>query len=171
MQKQPSPDNQLIVVELGAEWPSLPAELPRSARRVLAQADAESPAAFSVRVAEQLNCLLARGAALGNAIIACNERSDEHAQGARGELARALAGALAHASGGNLQLSVSDRNEGRSRAVFSALQSELGREWQSAAVQISLRFGDELMAADVDAPKAGTGSRRARTKDSARRVA
>ena len=171
MQKQASSEGQLIVLELGAEWPSLSAEFPSSARRVFAQADTESPAAFAVRVGEQLSGLLARGVTLGSAIVACNERLDEHAQGARAELARAAASALAHARGGSLLLAVSDRNDGRSRAAFSVLHSELSKEWQNASVQASLRFGGEPATVEADEPKTAAGARRTRGKDGARRVA
>ena len=167
MQKPLSSESQLIVVELGAEWPSASLVALPNARRVLAQDEGESPAAFAIRVAEQLNGLLARGVALANAVIACSERLDQHAQGARSDLARSAASALARARGGALTLSASDRNEGRSRAAFSALHGELTREWQSAGVLAQLRFGDEANSE----PKSRTGARRTRSKDSTRRVA
>ena len=48
MQKQVSSNGLLIVVELGAEWPSaLQAELAVPARRVFAQEESESCAAFA----------------------------------------------------------------------------------------------------------------------------
>ena len=169
MQKSLSSESQVIVVELGAEWPSASLAAPPSARRVLAQDEAESLAAFAVRVAEQLNGSMARGARLTSAVIACSERLDERAQGARADLVRALASALAHARGGNLTLSASDRNEGRSRAAFSALYGELAQEWQSAGVLTKLRFGDDDAA--ITEPKSRTGSRGGRGKDSSRRVA
>ena len=162
----------LIVVELGAEWPSTaPAELVATSRRVFAQEESEAPAAFATRVAEQLDALFARGISLGTAQLACNERLDAAAQSARAELARAIAGALARGTGGLLVLAASDRNEGRSRAALSALQRELAVEWQSAAIETKLRFGDEveLVKSPADA-KAATKSSRGR-KDGARRVA
>ncbi len=115
MQKPLSTEGLLIIVELGAEWPELELGGAPKIRRVLAQDDLESPAAFALRVGEQLNGVFVRGAALGSVIVACSERLDEHAQGARAELARAAANALAGARGGRLLLSAADRNDGRSR--------------------------------------------------------
>ena len=168
MKKHPLPQGFLIVVELGAEWPSLPAEVPPGARSVLAQDDTESPAAFARRVAESVTGLLGRGVSLGSVIIACNERLDELAQGARTELARAAADGLARARGGSLLLWASDRNQGRSRSAFAALRSQLGKEWQAAAVDAKLRFSNDPLQFEGEQPVPRTGSRRDRTKDSPR---
>jgi hypothetical protein len=178
MQKQVSSNGLLIVVELGAEWPSaLQAELAVPARRVFAQEESESCAAFARRVGEQLDGLFARGVALGSAFIVCSERTDDAARAARSELARAAAGALARGTGGHLQLIASDRNEGRSRAPLTTLARELASEWQSAAIATELRFIPD--AECVSAPLVSAGSsepsarsaKRGRGKDSARRVA
>jgi hypothetical protein len=179
MQKPTSSAGLLIVLELGAEWPSaLPAELsaalPNGARRVLAQEESESPAAFAARVGAQLDGLFARGAPLGSAVIACSERLDHSARSARADLARAAAGAMAGGAGGCLLLSASDRNQGRSRAALSALESDLRAEWQSAAVELTLRFANESAPPlTVAEPKAEAKARRARGsgKERARRVA
>ena len=179
MQKPTSSAGPLIVVELGAEWPSvLQAELssvaPSGARRVLAQEESESPAAFAARVGAELDGLFARGAALGSAVIACSERLDDSARSARADLARAAAGAMAGGTGGRLLLTASDRNQGRSRAALSALESELRAEWQSAAVELKLRFAnDAAIPLTVAQPQAEAKPRRARGsgKDRARRVA
>ena len=181
MQKPTSSAGILIVVELGAEWPSgLSAELssaPSGARRVLAQDDSESPAAFAVRVGAQLDGLSARGASLGSAVIACSERLDDGARGARAELGRAAAGAMARGTGGRLLLTASDRNQGRSRAAMGALEGELRAEWQSAAVELKLHFANDVNDASAllteAEPKAEAKARRARGsgKDRARRVA
>ena len=173
MQEPMSSESQLFVVELGAEWPSALLGSSSGARRVLTQEESESPAAFAVRVGEQVTGLLARGIAFGSALLCCSERLDPHAQGARVELARAAASALARGHGGDLLLFAADRNEGRSRPVLSALVGELAKEWQSAAVAARLRFsGDEI---DTGEAKSRTGSRRGRApgpgKDGTRRVA
>ncbi|MES1176298.1 MAG: hypothetical protein ABUL62_18390 [Myxococcales bacterium] len=174
MQKSSLSEGQLIVVELGAEWPN-PAPTP-SARRVLVQDETESPAAFAVRVGEQLNALQGRGIALGSAVLACSERLDQHAQGARVELARAVASSLARQQGGELTLVATDRNDGRSRPALSALVSDLAKEWQSAAVVAKLRFGNDTQQAQQaletsPEAKSRTGSRQEKRKDGARRVA
>lgn len=180
MQKPSLSDAQLIVVELGAEWPIAALTSSPSARRVLAQDESESPAAFAVRVGEQLNGLQARGIALGGAVLACSERLDRDAQSARAELARAAASALARNRGGELDLVAFDRNEGRSQAALSGLVSELSKEWQSAAVVTTLRFGatrggvEEREQCDAGAEaKSRTAARRAtgKGKDGSRRVA
>jgi hypothetical protein len=180
MQKPTSSAGLLIVVELGAEWPGLlQAELSSSAglsgaRRVLAQGESESPAAFATRVGAQLDALFARGASLGGAVIACSERLDDDARTARADLARAAAGAMAGGTGGRLLLTASDRNQGRSRVVLTALESKLRAEWQSAAVELKLRFANDAgTPLTVAPPKAEAKVRRARgsAKDRARRVA
>lgn len=176
MQKSSLLEGQLVVVELGAEWPSAALGATSSTRRVLAQDESESPAAFAARVAEQLNGLQAGGVSLSSAVLACSERLDNHAHGARAELARAAANSLARNRGGELELVATDRNEGRSRPALSALVSALSKEWQSAAVVAKLRFGSESAEdQSVEEPsaeaKSRTGSRRAKSKDSVRRVA
>ena len=165
-------DGLLIVLELAAEWPSLPglAVAPAS-RRVLSQDETESPAAFAVRVGEQLDGLFARGVALKNAVIACNDRLDGPASTARAELSRAAASAMARALGGSLLLIASDRNEGRGREAFGALAAELSKEWQSGAVETQLQFGGEVVVTTEPSAKPSPSSRRGKAKDGARRVA
>ena len=90
MQKLTSTEGLLIVVELGAEWPTSEIDAARNskARRVLAQDETESPAAFAHRLGEQLSSSFPSGVALASVVVACSERIDEHAQGGRAELAR-----------------------------------------------------------------------------------
>ncbi len=178
MQKPTSSAGLLIVVELGAEWPSvLQAELSSvapSGARVLAQEESESPAAFAARVGAELAGLFARGASLGSAVIACSERLDDSARSARADLARAAAAVMAGGTGGRLLLTASDRNQGRSRAALTTLESELRAEWQSAAVELRLRFAnDAATPLTVAQPRAEAKPRSARGsgKDRARRVA
>jgi hypothetical protein len=169
-----STEGLLIVVELGAEWPSfagVESSKPASSRRVIAQDEAESPAAFAVRASEQLNGLQARGVALGTAVIACSERTDPQAQAARADLAGTVASALARGRGGSLWLSAVDRNEGRSRPSLTALHGELAKAWQSAGIDVKLRFGHETLGESHADPKSRTNSKRSGSKDVARRVA
>ncbi|MEP7050335.1 MAG: hypothetical protein ABJB12_08290 [Pseudomonadota bacterium] len=168
--QNPTSSGLLMVVELGAEWPSASqAALGAASLRVLAEEESEAPAAFAVRVGEQLDALFARGIALQGAVLACSERLDESARNARADLARAVAGALARGTGGLLLLTASDRNGGRSRVALSALQQELAAEWQSAAIDTQLRFGDEL--APVTSSVEVKANPRRNGKDRARRVA
>jgi len=174
MQKSSLSEGQLVVVELGAEWPSAALAATSRTRRVLVQDDSESPAAFAVRVGEQLNGLQARGIALNSAVLACSERLDEPARAARAELARATASSLARHSGGELELVATDRNDGRSRPALSALVSDLCKEWQSAAVVAKLRFAGDQAAPEPEPSaeaKSRTGSRREKLNDGPRRVA
>jgi hypothetical protein len=170
MTKRKSSGGVLIVVELGAEWPSL-AELrePASGRRVLAQEEGESPSGFVARVGEQLDGLFARGAPMTTAVVACNERLDESAKRARSELARTAMGLMAKERSGSLLLSASSRSSGRLRHALSSLASELGGEWQRAAVLATVRFGDEPMTATSS--DMSVSVRAGRGKDGSRKVA
>jgi hypothetical protein len=168
MTKRKSSGGVLIVVELGAPWPSL-AEVrdPASARRVLAQAEGESPSGFASRLAEQLDGLFARGVTMTTAIVACNERLDESAQRARAEVARTALGAMAKERVGKLLLCASDRSSGRLRHVLSSLASELESEWQRAGVSSKVRFGDEQaapMSPEVSASAPAAEAKHARRK-------
>jgi hypothetical protein len=174
MQKSISQTGFLMVVELGAEWPgAVQAELSAqtSARRVLAQEESESPAAFAARVAERLDGLFARGVSLGMVVIACSERVDDAARAARAELARATASALGRGTGGRLLLTACDRNQGHARAALTTLAKELAVAWQSAAIETKLLFADEALAsgASREAESAArTNSQRGPGKDGAR---
>lgn len=171
MIKAKSSGGVLIVVELGAEWPSLlELQEPAGGRRVLAQAEGETPSAFVARVGVQLDGLFARGVPMTTAVVACNERLDDSARQARGELARTAMGSMAEARSGSLLLSASERSSGRLRHALSLLASELESEWQRAGVVAKVRFGDERPAPTspdmpVPAPRARRG------KDSSRKVA
>ena len=176
MQKLTLSEGLLIVVELGAEWPTSEIEASRDAkaRRVLAQDDTESPAAFGLRVAEQLSSSFASGVRLASVVVACSERIDDHAQGARMELARATASTLGRAGGGSLWFVASDRNDARSKPALSALLGEVTREFQSAGVEVKLSFGQPALALDEEIaadPKSRTNASSAPVKDAVRRVA
>jgi len=156
MQKLSSSEGLLIVVELGAEWPSAELEASRAkTRRVLAQDETESPQAFAGRVAEQLASSFASGVVLGSVVVACSERIDAHAQGGRIDVARALAGGLARAGGGSLSFVACDRNGARSQAAFSSLLADVTREWQSAGVEVKLNFGESALGLTAAGPGPG----------------
>jgi hypothetical protein len=168
--KRKSSGGVLIVVELGADWPSLP-ELrePAAGRRVLAQEEGESPVAFGARVADQLDTLFARGVPLETAVVACNERLDDAAQRARTELGRTALGAMARHRSGSLLFAASARQSGRLRHALSALVTELGDEWERAQVTAKVRFGDEPAAPSSSAPAVRVSA--PRNKDGRRKVA
>ena len=170
MTKRKSSAAVLIVVELGAEWPSLPeVRDPASRRRVLAQAEGEGPSGFAIRVAEQLDGLFTRGASMTTAVVACNERLDDVAQRARADVARTAMGAMAKPRMGCLFLSASDRSSGRLRHALSSLATELGAEWQRAAVVAKVRFGDAEPAPTSSDMSVRVSARRG--KDGSRKVA
>ena len=177
MQKMTSSEGLLIVVELGAEWPTSEIEAAHSvkARRVLAQDETESLSAFALRVSEQLSSSFPSGVALASVVVACSERIDPHAQGGRAELARIAAGALGRAGGGSLSFVACDRNNARSKPVFSTLLAEVTRQWQSAGVEVRLSFGPSSLAlteATAAEPASKSGVRTsAPVKDAVRRVA
>lgn len=176
MKKVNSSEGLLIVVELGAEWPASEIEAARSAktRRVLAQDETESPAAFAQRVSEQLASSFPKGVAFASAVVACSERIDAHAQGGRAELALSLASALSRAGGGSLSFVTCDRNDARSKPAFSTLLAELTRKWQSAGVEVKLSFGQAPLALTEGAAEGATRANArpsARVKDAVRRVA
>lgn len=176
MQKLTLSEGLLIVVELGAEWPTAELEASRNAkaRRVLAQEETESPAAFALRVSEQLGSSFPSGVVLGSVVVACSERIDAHAQSGRAELARIAAGALGRSGGGSLSFVASDRNDARSKPVFSTLLTEVTRQWQSAGVEVKLSFGESPLALTEGAADAASKSSvraSAPVKDAVRRVA
>jgi hypothetical protein len=167
MSKRKSSEGVLIVVELGADWPSVPeAREPAAGRRVLAQEEGESPAAFGARVADQLDGSFARGVQLATAVVACNERLDDAAQRARADVARTAMGAMAKYGAGSLLLAASERSSGRLRHALSPLASELCDEWQRAGVRACVRFGEERAA-----PQSSAVATRARRGKDARKVA
>jgi hypothetical protein len=136
----------LVLVELGAEWPSWVQSLAGgSARRVVSQAEGESPDAFGDRVAEELSRLGARGVPLKVATLACNERCDDAAMLARGKMGSALLSALVHKRprDARFYLSASGRS-GRVRHALSTLASELGESFGVPSERVSVRFGDEM---------------------------
>ena len=166
MQKPNAPSGLLIVVELGAEWPSLEeTRTPSAARRVLAQNELETPLAFAARVTSQLGELFARGVSLSTAVVACNERLDVSASDARTDIARAALGVMARAQGGTAFLTAPERSSGRLRQGLSSMVAQLGAEWQRSGVRAQVRFGD-------DAPHSSTtAAAEPMRNDRARKVA
>jgi hypothetical protein len=136
----------LVLVELGAEWPSWVQSLSgASGRRVFSQAEGESPDAFSDRVAEELSRLGAKGVPMKAAAIACNERCDDAAMLARSKMGMALLSALVdkRPRDARLFLSASGRS-GRVRHALSALATDLGSSFGLPGERVSVRFGDEM---------------------------
>jgi hypothetical protein len=135
----------LVVVELGGEWPGL-MQADASARRVVTQHEGETPAAFAERIAASLDGLFGRGIKLSTVALACNERVDMAADGARRKLGSVALGAMAKHKAGRLYYTASARSSGRLHHALSALARSLFDEWRTAGLEVSVDLGDERHA-------------------------
>ncbi len=141
----------LVVVELGSEWPVLHAQC--AVRRVIAQTEGETPAVFADRVAADLDSLFGRRSIqLSTVAIACNERVDEAADGARRKLAGLSLGAMAKNRAGKVYLAASARSGGRLRHSLAALARGLHEEWRTAGLEVSVDLGEERQSSSEAAP-------------------
>jgi hypothetical protein len=118
-------------------------------RRVLAQAEGETPAAFSERVASSLDGLFGRGIQLETVVLACNERVDEAADSARRKALSLALGSMAKHKAGRAYLAASSRSGGRLRHALSALAQGLFDEWRTAGLEVSVDFGEESRLTEV----------------------
>ena len=143
MRKKVTGSGLLIVVELGGEWPGLMRAAPLTERRVLAQAEGETPAQFTERVASSIDSLFGRGIRLSTVALACNERLDAPADAARRMLCSVALGAMAEHKHGKLFLTASARSSGRLHHALSSLAQGLSEEWDSAGLEVSVEFGEE----------------------------
>jgi hypothetical protein len=136
------PTGLLVIVELGGEWPQLADRHAAGARRVLAQVEGETPAAFADRVANGLDGLFERGIRLNSVALASNERLDEAAETARRKIARLALGRMAIAKhmSGRVFLTASPRSSGRLRHALSSLAYDLLEEWRTAGLEVSVDF-------------------------------
>ena len=150
-----SGDGTLIVVELGAEWPA-PLANGALVRRVLAQLDGETPAAFAERLASSLDGLFGRGVTLGMVAFSCNERVDAGAEAARRKALGIALGAMAANKSGKAYLTAPLRSSGRLRHALSALARGLHDEWRTAGLEVTVDFADERPAAPEATPFAFT---------------
>jgi len=140
----------LVVVELGAEWPSLMgAGGAGAARRVVVQLEGETPAGFAERLANSLDGLFGRGVKLQTVALACNERLDPAAEAARRKLLGLALGSMAKHKSGCAFLAASPRSGGRLRHALSALAQGLFDEWRTAGLEVSVDFGQESRAGET----------------------
>jgi|ERR1041385_5723905 hypothetical protein len=136
-------ESVLVVVEDGAEWPAWLKSLEGGAGPMLYHQDEGEPLAqFSDRVNVQLQTLAGRDTNVEMAVIASNERCDDHALDTRRSIASAILSFMARHGGGRLLFTESLRQGGRSRAALSGLAADLAGEWEGAGVTVSVRFGD-----------------------------
>ena len=133
----------LVVVELGGDWPML-RELDSSVRRVMAQTEGEAPGAFAERVVSSLDDLFGPGVRLATVAIACNERVDDAADGARRKVAGLSLGSMAKNKAGRVYLTTSERSNGRLRHALTALSRGLHEEWRTAGLDVSVDLGQAL---------------------------
>jgi len=146
----------LVAVELGGEWPSDAITLGATAartRRVLAQAEGETPAAFAERLANSLDGLFGRGVQLETIILACNERTDGPAEEARRKALGLALGSMAKHKSGRAYLAASARSSGRLRHALSALAQGLFDEWRTAGLEVSLDFAEEKRSPQAGQPE------------------
>ena len=137
----------LIAVELGADWPeAVPIGKNAAVRRVIAQEDGETPEAFAARLATLARRIFQPGVELGDAVVACNERTDPAASVAR----RSMGATLLERMGpsGTLVLTASARAGGRLRHALSALAIDLAPE---ASATVTVHFDGERESAERDA--------------------
>jgi hypothetical protein len=148
----------LVIVELGGEWPSqaVSGDSGPSTRRVLAQIEGETPAAFAERLASGLDGLFGRGIELQTVVLACNERLDEAAEAARRKALSVALGSMAKHKSGRAYLAASARSGGRLRHALSALAQGLSDEWRTAGLEVSVDFGEENRLAASAQPVAPT---------------
>lgn len=137
----------MVAVELGADFPSAPLP-PGASRRVVTQLEGESPTGFAERVASALDSAFGRGVALSQLNLACNERLDDAAQGARRHLTGAALGAMAKHHAGKVQLSAGPRSSGRLRHGLSTLARGLFDEWRTAGLEATVDFGDDAASSE-----------------------
>jgi hypothetical protein len=174
MRKKVTGSGLLVVVELGGEWPQAPGtstgadsasasvsasvsvsvSVPVSVRRVLSQAEGETPAEFTARVARSLDSLFGRGVRLSSVSLACNERLDEAAAAARRMLCSVTLGAMAKHKSGRFYLTAAARSSGRLRHALSSLAQGLSDEWESAGLEVSVQFGAESCSSVNASPAA-----------------
>lgn len=152
MRKKATGSGLLVVVELGGEWPGLMCAAPLAERRVLTQAEGETPAQFTERVASSIDGLFGRGIKLSTVALACNERLDDAADAARRMLCSVALGVMAKHQHGRLYLSASARSSGRLHHALSSMAQGLSEEWESAGLEVSVEFGEESRSSTTAAP-------------------
>ncbi len=129
----------LVLVELGAAWPS---GLVSQAGicRVLAEAEGEGPLAFAARAEDFVADAFPRGTQVTQALVACNQRADETAEAARRALAECLLARLA--GHGTLAFVASDDASDRFRRRLFDLVADFDKTG-SGDRRVRALFGEE----------------------------
>jgi hypothetical protein len=132
---------ELVVVELGAAWPTAMVAS-RGGCRVVAEIEGEGPLAFAARVDDFVAAAFPRSAFVVRAVLACNLRADQTAEAARRAVAESLLSRLG--ASGVLTFCASNRAGDRFRRRLGDLVLELGRPAGSGRIQTHL--GEEEAA-------------------------
>ncbi|HWP05438.1 MAG TPA: hypothetical protein VNN72_06835 [Polyangiaceae bacterium] len=133
--------SELVVVELGAAWPTT-LVASRGGCRVVAEIEGEGPLGFAARVDDFIAGAFPRSAFVVRAVLACNLRADQTAEAARRAVAESLLSRLG--ANGVLTFCASQRAGDRFRRRLGDLVAELGGPAGSGRVQAHL--GDEEAA-------------------------
>ena len=131
----------LVVVELGAEWPSWMSEL-AGFRRVLTQEEGEAPEAFAARARRTERSLFPRGVEKKTVALLCNERTDAAAMTSR----LAVASHVLEGASGRALFAATAGSSGRLRHALSSAVTELGQVHEG---RVAVRFDSDR---DADRP-------------------
>jgi hypothetical protein len=126
-----------IVLESVSHWPDWVAgRCHSSSWRVVEQRDGETPSELALRIADLVRN---EPSALQLGVIACNERSDDAADGSRRDMVQALLARLT--TSGRVVLTASDRASGESRRRLSELAQSLNSHCDGTERSVTVRFG------------------------------
>lgn len=126
----------LVVVELGAEWPSWVSEL-AGFRRVMTQEEGEGPEAFAARARSTERSLFPKSVAEKSVALLCNERTDAAAMTSRVAVASHF---LDGRGSGRAFFAAKSSSSGRLRHALSNVVTELGQAHQG---RVAVRFGSD----------------------------
>jgi len=143
---------ELVVVELGAAWPTT-LVASRGGCRVVAEIEGEGPLGFAARVDDFVASAFPRSAFVVRAVLACNLRADQTAEAARRAVAESLLSRLG--TSGVLTFCASHGAGERFRRRLGDLVAELAGPAGSGRVQTYL--GDED-AARASGPRTSHGA-------------
>ena len=131
----------LVIVELGAEWPSWVSEL-AGFRRVLTQEEGEAPEAFAARARSTERSLFPKSVAEKSVALLCNERTDAAAMTSRVAMASHFLDARNGL--GRAFFAAQSSSSGRLRHALSNVVTELGQAHEG---RVAVRFGSDRDAA------------------------
>jgi hypothetical protein len=143
---------ELVVVELGASWPTT-LVASRGGCRVVAEIEGEGPLGFAARVDDFVAGAFPRSVSVVRAVLACNLRADQTAEAARRAVAETLLSRLG--TSGQLTFCASHLAGDRFRRRLGDLVAELAGPRGSGRIQTYL--GEEE-AARGSGPRTSNGA-------------